>query len=118
MIAAQAWIVFFMFLTSIIYSIVMTVKSDAFRKLYDLNGGWMITFFFLISFVLAVLLFYGTQCAVVGANEMRFCSIYSWIVTLLVVSILSLFIGQSLYAHLKQDKQLVHDESHVLQEHK
>lgn len=116
MLAAQAWIVFLLFLISIVYSIVMTVKSSAFRKLYDLTGGWMITYFFIVIFVMGVLLLYGTHCAVVGESGMPFCSMYSWVITLLTLCLMGLFIGQSLYTHLKENDKVVDQEQAVLQE--
>lgn len=95
----QAWIVLAAFVLSIAYSVTMTIKSEAFRKLYDLNGTWYTMFFFIMMVTVGVFLVYGAHCSAVGAYETPSCKNYSWVIVALVSIITIGFFLQSAKAH-------------------
>jgi hypothetical protein len=99
---AQAWIVLLTFVSVIVYSVILTIKSEKFRTIVNLNSKSMIVFFFIALFVIAVLTVFGVECSIKGSFSSRMCEYYSWIVTVLVVLIIIVFIIRSIIAILKK----------------
>lgn len=102
---AQAWISVIVFVSAVIYSIVMASISPMFRSKWKLVDVWSFAFFFISIVVAGLLISMSTQCSVTGKfGEHGICNTYSWVLALLLVTLLGLFVTHGVMAHLDEKK--------------
>lgn len=95
----QAWFVLAIFVTSIVFSLVMTVISPYYRSLMFNSNGVQIAYYFIVMIIMGILMFYSATCSVLGKKEMLSCGMWSWLlVSVLVVALLAQ-VGYALYVH-------------------
>jgi hypothetical protein len=99
----QAWISLLVFVSVIVYSVVLTIKSEEFRNIVHINSKWMIIYFFVALFVIGILTLFSVECSISGSYSSKACLYYSWIVTLLVAAIAAIFIMRTVNTFWKKD---------------
>lgn len=104
---AQAWISIIVFIAAVIYSIVMASISPTFRSKWKLVDIWSFSFFFVSIIVAGLLISMSAQCSVSGKyGDYAICNLYSWILALLVLTLLGIFVAHGVMAHIEEKKDV------------
>lgn len=104
---AQAWISILVFVTAVVYSIVMASISRTFRSKWKLNDVWSFAFFFVAIVVAGFLISMTSQCSVTGKyGDFAICNTYSWVLVILVFTLLAIFIAHGVLAHIEEKKEV------------
>ena len=94
----QAWISLLVFVLIVIYSVIMTIRSEEFRRIVKLNNKWMFVYFFTAIVVIGILALFSIECSVSGSYSSKACLYYSWVMTALLVLIALIFVLRTIKA--------------------
>ena len=100
----QTWIVLALFIMSILFSVGMTIGSPYYRVLMYNSNKIQAAFFVIAIFITGILMVYGSQCSVAGAEKLALCNEFSWILVGIMTLAFAAHIGYGIYAHVALKK--------------
>jgi len=100
-----AWLTLFVFICTVIFSVIMAIISPGFRVTWNLTKPWTYVMFYVIISVMALLLTVGTHCSITGKDNSPICGAYSWVLTIMVLAMFALFLTNGIVVHLEEKKE-------------
>ena len=84
--SVQSWVVLAFFALYILYMLLMTYYSPAYRLASSISSPWMFVYLVLIVVAYAVIIIVGVGCASnsCDARNARLCALWSWLIAALV----------------------------------
>jgi hypothetical protein len=101
---AQVWIVLFIFILQIVYSITAASISREFREISFNNKVSMGIYYFSTIVVLGILLVFGTQCAASGSLHINDCNIYAWLLAAVIFGMILFTIIRTIILMVRKNK--------------
>lgn len=114
---APAWITIAVFITAVIFSIVMASISGVFREFWMLKEVWHYVMFFLILVTSAVLLTMSVQCSGLAGKydeKSGYCKSYAWMLTVLCLGLLSLYMTHAIINHIDAKNHSVEENDNKI----
>lgn len=110
----QAWITISMFVAAIIFSIVMAAISPAFRNEWKLQNVFAYAIFFLMIVVAGLMLTVATHCSITGKEDYKWCGMYAWAMTILVVLLFGMFLAYNIILHKQEKDEQKADDDYLM----